>query len=842
MPDSMSPAGGPNTTMSRKAQPDEKKLDPAAIDALLKESGTDPAQGLAADEAARRLEKFGRNELAEKHQSLLLRLFRFFWGPIPWMIEIAAILSAALGHWPDLAIILVMLAVNAVVGFWQDYKADNAIQLLKKRLAARARVLRDGSWQDIDAAGLVPGDIVRVKMGGIVPADMTIVKDDYLSVDQSALTGESLPVDRGMGETLFSGSIARLGEATGVVTETGPRSFFGRTASLVQKAKGVSHFQRAVLRIGNFLILVTAALVAFTVIIALYRHDPLFETLQFALILTVASIPVALPAILSVTMAVGAEKLAALRAIVARLVSIEEMAGMDVLCSDKTGTLTKNELTLGDLQPLDGVSADELIEAAALACDPEAPDAIDTAILAGVADKTSLSAFKRVAFHPFDPVSKRAEADLEKDGARLSVAKGAPQVMLDLCEASEEERARVGKMVDEAAAHGLRMIGVARAAKEGDWTLLGLLPLFDPPREDSAATIAELRSLGVDVKMITGDHEAIAREIAAKLDLGSNILVASDLFGADGNGKASQAEKAVLEADGFARVFPQHKFEIVEALQDRGHIVGMTGDGVNDAPALRQADMGVAVSGATDAARAAADLVLTAPGLSVITRAVEEARRIFERMTSYATYRIAETIRVLIFMTLSIALFNFYPVTAVMVVLLALLNDLSIMMIAYDNAPVAPRPVRWDMTRIRIIAGVLGGYGVIASFGVFLIARDYLQLPPDVVQTVVFLKLLVAGHMTIYLTRNEGWLWDRPWPSWKLVVPAELTQLVGTLAAVYGVFMTPIGWKLALMVWGFAFLEFITSSALKVAVYRLFAHGWRRNRRHLERVESHLYR
>ncbi|MEP1906102.1 MAG: HAD-IC family P-type ATPase, partial [Nitratireductor sp.] len=443
---------------------------------------------------------------------------------------------------------------------------------------------------------------------------------------------------------------------------------------------------------------------------------------------------------------------------------------------------------------------------------------------------------------PFDPVSKRAEADLEKDGTRLSVAKGAPQVMLDLCDASEEERTRVGKMVDEAAAHGLRMIGVARAAKDDDWTLLGLLPLFDPPREDSAATIAELRSLGVDVKMITGDHEAIAREIAAKLDLGSNILVASDLFGEDGNGKASQAAKAVLEADGFARVFPQHKFEIVEALQDRGHIVGMTGDGVNDAPALKQADMGVAVSGATDAARAAADLVLTAPGLSVITRAVEEARRIFERMTSYATYRIAETIRVLIFMTLSIALFNFYPVTAVMVVLLALLNDLSIMMIAYDNAPVAPRPVRWDMTRIRIIAGVLGGYGVIASFGVFLIARDYLQLPPDVVQTVVFLKLLVAGHMTIYLTRNEGWLWDRPWPSWKLVVPAELTQLVGTLAAVYGVFMTPIGWKLALMVWGFAFLEFITSSALKVAVYRLFAHGWRRNRRHLERVETHLYR
>ena len=676
-------------------------------------------------------------------------------------------------------------------------------------------------------------------MGAIVPADMILVKDDYLSVDQSALTGESLPVDRGMGEALYSGSIARLGEGTGVVTETGPRSFFGRTASLVQKAKGVSHFQRAVLRIGNFLILITAALVAFTVIIALYRRDPLFETLQFALILTVASIPVALPAILSVTMAVGAEKLAALRAIVARLVSIEEMAGMDVLCSDKTGTLTKNELTLGEAQPLGEVSAEELIGAAALACDPDAPDAIDTAILAGLADKASLAAFRRVAFHPFDPVSKRAEAELEKDGRRLSVAKGAPQVMLDLCGAAPEERMRVGRMVDEAAAHGLRMIGVARAGEDGAWRLLGLLPLFDPPREDSASTIAEMRRLGIDIKMITGDHEAIAREIAAKLDLGQNILVASDVFGDDGDGRT---EKAVLEADGFARVFPQHKFEIVETLQRRGHIVGMTGDGVNDAPALKQADMGVAVSGATDAARAAADLVLTAPGLSVISRAVEEARRIFERMTSYATYRIAETIRVLIFMTASIAIFNFYPVTAVMVVLLALLNDLSIMMIAYDNAPVAPRPVRWDMTRIRVVAGALGVFGVISSFTVFLLARDYLQLPAETVKTVVFLKLLVAGHMTIYLTRNEGWLWDRPWPSWKLVVPAELTQVAGTLAAVYGVFMTPIGWPLALMVWGFALVAFLLAGMVKVATYRLFKHAMRTNRRHLERVETHLYR
>ena len=795
------------------------------------------SDGLTEAEAVSRFAQYGENALIERHVSVLQRLAHFFWGPIPWMIEIAAVLSAALGHWADLAIILAMLLINAGVGFWQEFKADNAITLLKQHLALKARVRRDGVWKDVEARFLVPGDIVRVKLGNVVPADLKLVEGDYLSVDQSALTGESLPVDKAVGDEAYSGSIAKQGEMTGLVTATGMKTYFGKTAGLVQDAKTVSHFQRAVLRIGNFLILVTIGLVLVIALAALFRHDPLVETLQFALILTIASIPVALPAVLSVTMAIGAERLARFKAIVSRLVSIEEMAGMDMLCSDKTGTLTKNELTLGIPEPASGVSRDDLMLAAVLAARSDAPDAIDSAILAAAPAGMILDQYMVTAFRPFDPVAKRAEAEIEHNGRRFKVAKGAPQVIIDLCGPSPEDRQAINATIDRDAAKGFRTLAVARTDDAGTWCFMGLLPLSDPPREDCAATIAETRRMGVAIKMVTGDHEAVAKEIAGQVKLGQNIVVADSVFGQDDK----QEQLARIDAaDGFARVLPEHKFKIVKALQEAGHIVGMTGDGVNDAPALKQADVGIAVSGATDAARAAADLVLTAPGLSVIAVAIEEARRIFERMNSYAIYRIAETMRLLLFMTASILIFNFYPVTAIMVVLLALLNDLPIMMIAYDNAPIAPRPVRWDMMRVLTIASVLGGYGVIESFGLFWIVRDYLGLSMPVVQALIFLKLLVSGHMTIYLTRNKGPIWERPWPNWRLVVPSEATQLAGTLIVVYGFFMAPTGWPLALMVWGYALISFAVASAVKIGAYRLLDRHAIHQTRHVLRVEGRI--
>ncbi|MBI1220832.1 MAG: plasma-membrane proton-efflux P-type ATPase [Rhodobacteraceae bacterium] len=783
------------------------------------QSSGEPVAGLSSTEAAARLARFGPNALVETHKSLLGRIIGYFWGPIPWLIEAAAALSLALADWADFAVIFAMLVINAAVGFFEENKADNAIALLKQKLAPTARVLRDNRWQEVEARILVPGDIVRLEIGNIVPADLKLTGGAYLSADEAALTGESLPVDKKPGDTAYSGSIVKLGEMVGEVTATGMQTYFGRTAALVQAAAPKSHFQQAVMRIGNFLIISALALVALILAVSVLRQNPFWEAVQFALILTVAAIPVALPTVLSVTMAVGAERLARMKAIVSRLVSIEEMAGVDVLCSDKTGTLTMNQLTVETPRPADGVSRDELMLAAALACNLAGPDAIDQAVLSAAGGIAGLNDFVAGRFTPFDPVSKRTETAAAKDGVEWRFSKGAPQVILDLAGLGATEREGVEAEVVTLANQGFRALGAARANGTGGWQFLGLIPIFDPPRPDAAATIARAEAMGLSVKMITGDHEAIARQIAGQLGLGQNIYPAGQLL----DGPVAEVTERVRAADGFARVLPEHKFKIVEVLQDSGSIVAMTGDGVNDAPALKEADAGIAVSGATDAARAAADLVLTDAGLSIITEAISEARRIFERMTSYATFRIAETIRVLLFMTVTILTYNFYPVTAIMIVLLAVLNDFPIMMIAYDHVAVAPKPVRWDMRRVITVATSLGVMGVIETFLLFWYVDSVAHLPRDVIQTLIFLKLLVSGHMTLYVTRNQSWFWRDPLPALRLFATTEATQVIGTLIAVYGVMVTPIGWPLALMVWAYCLVWLPIEGALAMAVRRAYA-------------------
>ncbi len=794
---------------------------------------TDLAKGLTEDVVRERREQYGPNALEEKKVSALHRVLVGFWGPIPWMIEAAAILSVVVGSWADFSIILTMLLVNVGVKFWQENKANNEIELLKARLAPKARVLRGGEWQTMPAEELVPGDVVNLRLGNIVPADVKLVKGDGLSVDESALTGESLPVDKAVGDVAYSGSVAKLGDMTAIVTATGMATYFGKTAQLVAGAGTRSHFQRAVLKVGNFLLFATLALTALIIIVAIFRHSPFLETLQFALILTVAAIPVALPAVLSVTMAVGAERLARMKAIVTRLVSIEELAGVDLLCADKTGTLTKNELTLADPAPSKGVDRDDLLLGAALASDRDNPDSIDGAVLAAAGAVLKAAKCEVSRFVPFDPVHKRTEAEATTGGRAFTVTKGAPQVILDIVRLAPEGRQAVENQVDAFAEDGYRTIAVARRDDGRIWRLLGLLPILDPPRDNSAETIRRVKAMGVSVKMITGDHEAIARQIAGQVGLEKSILGADEALAGSEGEIAARIEKAA----GVARVFPEHKYKIVCALQKADHIVAMTGDGVNDAPALSQADAGIAVSGATDAARAAADLVLTASGLSVIAAAMEEARKIFERMRGYATFRIAETIQVLLFMTLSILVFNFYPVTAIMIVLLAVLNDFPIMMIAYDNAAVVEKPLRWDMQRVLTVAACLGVSGVVASFLLFWYADVVLKLPRDMLQTVIFLKLLVAGHLTIYVTRHRSWFWTRPFPSWKLFVTIEATQVVGTLIAVYGVFVTPIGWTYALAVWAYALAWLPLTNLIAMSVRRLFDFEARHQTAHLARTE-----
>ena len=776
------------------------------------------ADGLSKTEAQHRLEKYGYNELPEKKASPVLKFLSYFWGPIPIMIMIAAVLSGVLRHWPDLGVILALLILNAVVGFREEHQAGNVIAALKQKLAVLAKVKRDGSWTSVPARELVPGDVIRVRIGDIVPADAKLLEGESVQVDQSALTGESLPVERKSGEVVYSGSILKRGEIDALVYGTGIGTFYGKTVQLVQSVVTKSHLQRAVIKIADYLIFIAVALAILILVVSLFRHDPMLDVLRFVLVLTIAAVPVAMPSVLSVTMALGAKVLAVKQAIVTKLSAIEELAGVDVLCSDKTGTLTQNKLTMGDPFTMDNISPEEVILDAALASRAEDQDTIDLAVLAGVKDSQKLKLYQVTHFQPFDPVHKRTEATVKAQGQRdFKVTKGAPQVILALDNNPARIQSRVDKAVNDFAARGFRSLGVGRTNEQGQWYFLGVIPLSDPVREDSKGTVNAAKEMGLNIKMVTGDQVAIAKEIGRQLDLGKDIIDAS-LFDETKPHEAGQLADAIERADGFAQVFPEHKFHIVDVLQQRGHIVGMTGDGVNDAPALKKADAGIAVSGATDAARAAADIVLLLPGLSVIIDAIKESRKIFQRMTNYAIYRIAETIRVLLFLTLSILVFNFYPVTAIMIVLLAILNDGAILTIGYDNVHYSDRPEAWNMRSVLGIATILGIFGVISSFGLFYLGETVLHLNKDIIQTLMYLKFSVAGHLTVFVARTRGPFWSVK-PARILVLAVIGTQIAATLIAVYGLLMTPLGWTYGGLVWGYALVMFIIQDRVKVFGY-----------------------
>lgn len=792
-----------------------KNLD---IDKLLVKLGSSE-KGITNEEAKKRAEKYGYNELKNKISSPLIKFLKSFWGPIPAMIEVAIVLSAIIKAWEDFWIILVLLFLNVTVSFWQEYKASNAIELLKKKLALKAKVFRNGEWVDIVARDLVPGDVIRIRLGDIVPADAKLIGDGYILADESTLTGESLPSEKHFGDMAYSGAVVKQGEMNAVVVTTGMNTYFGRTTKLVEKGKNQSHFQKAIIKIANYLIVVAVILVAIIFAIAMFRHEGLLQTLHFAMVLTIASVPVALPAVLSVTMAVGAVALTKKDAIVSRLVSIEEMAGMDVLCSDKTGTITKNELSVTSIKTFGKNNENDVLVLGILSSREEDQDPIDNAVFLKakkiVDVKSAASKYKKNSFKPFDPVSKRTEAAVEKNGKTILVSKGAPQAILALLNKNDKIDDEVKKTVDDFAQKGYRALGVAK--KEGDsWEYVGILALSDLPRDDSKEMIEAAKQMGIDVKMVTGDHIAIAKNIANSVNLGNNIIAASEFV----NKPDEYIEGKIEGCDGFAEVFPEHKYKIVRLLQKLGHIVGMTGDGVNDAPALKRADAGIAVEGATDAAKSAADLVLTKSGLSVIIDAIKESRNIFQRMKHYSIYRIAETIRIIFFIALSIIVFNFYPVTAIMIVLLALLNDGAILSMAYDNTKHSDKPEKWNLHEILAIATTLGLFGVVQSFALFYVADSVFHLPRALIQSLLYLKLSVAGHFMVFHARTKGSFWKIK-PAKIMLGAVIVTQIIATLIVVNGVFMEPIGWKLAGIVWAYAAVTFLIMDALKILAYKI---------------------
>ncbi len=813
----------------------EDKYGKMSQEDILKEMEVDPKQGLSSSKAKERLGKNGPNSLEGKEIPFWKKFFSSVKSPIAWMILTAAILSGLLRDWMDLSVILLMMIINGTLRFFQEYKADNAMAALKKKLAHQARVLRDGKWQMIPAPEVVCGDIVSVKIGNVIPADLKLLSGDYLTVDQSSLTGESLPVSKKTGDRAFSGTIVKTGEMAGVVTETGMNTFFGRTAKLVESASVESHFQKAIAKIGNVLIIATLITCSIILILSLYRiqvthalEESLGDLAVFILVLIVAGIPIALPAVLSATLAIGASKLADLKAIVTKLAAIEEIASMDVLCSDKTGTLTQNKLTVGDIETFSDLQQDDLLLYASMAAQIDQHDPIDDAIYNKLQNKQGLTQYINKHFTPFDPVSKRTEAELEKDNITIYVTKGAPQVILEMTDSSEESKNKVLKSIDQFAQRGLRTLGVARSSDKKTWQFLGIISLYDPPREDTKNTLEKIKSLGVDVKMITGDHEAIAKELAKSLDLGVNIFSIRNIH----EMKKTEAEKEqlLLEANGFAEVFPEHKFEIVKALQKANYYTGMTGDGVNDAPALKQADIGIAVSGASDAAQEAADLVLTEKGLFVISQAIEEARRIFGRMKSFTMYRISETCRILLFLLLAAIVFNNHPLSAIMLILIALLNDLPIMMIAYDKMAAAQKPVRWNMQEILTISIGLSIVGVISTFILFWIGQRFwfanitdLAHKFDMLKTLAFMGILCGGNLTIYLTRNVGAVWQKPLPEWKFFLSTLSSLIVGTFVSVYGIGnnFIGIGWKYVGFSWVYILIWFFICMFAKEGLYRL---------------------
>ncbi|MEY2984638.1 MAG: hypothetical protein RLZZ568_1255 [Cyanobacteriota bacterium] len=820
-------------SIKNSSLPAPEELANLPINQLIQVLNTSPL-GLTSEVAKNRLGQYGYNEIVEKQVSPLIKFLSYFWGPIPWMIEAAVIFSAAVGDWADFIIIFLLLVGNGLIGFFEEKSAGDAVAALKAQLALNATAKRDGRWQSVAAKELVPGDIIRLKIGDVLPADGRLLSEDSVKIDQAALTGESLPVDRQYGEQVYSGSVVKKGQGEALINGTGVNTFFGKTAQLVAQTETVSHFQKSVLKIGNFLIIIAGILIAIIILERLFSGELDFiRLLKFCLVLTVASIPVAMPTVLSVSMSVGAQNLAKKNAVVTRLSAIEELSGMDMLCSDKTGTLTLNQLSLGDPFTLPGVTQNDLLIAAALASDTQDADPIDQVVTDGIKDQAQLQNYELKHFTPFDPVSKRTEAELVTTGGQtIKTSKGAPQVILALAPNKADIEAQVNQVIESYAKRGYRALGVARTDDQGEWQFLGILSLFDPPRPDSQITLANAQKLGVPVKMVTGDQVLIAKETSRQLGLGQDIVDAK-IFRETPASLIGNLDQDIVRADGFGQVFPEDKYHIVDVLQHQGYLVGMTGDGVNDAPALKKADAGVAVSGATDAARAAADIVLLTPGLSVIVDAIKLSRQIFERMTSYTLYRITATIQILVFTTLAILFFDSYPLTALMIVFLALLNDGAIMTIAFDNAKISPVPQKWNMTQVLTLSGVLGTINVIATFLLYYLGQTYEQSflaanqlaasGTSPLQTLIFFNIALLGMMTLYSVRTKGPFWSLP-PAKPLALATGTSVTISTLLAIFGFFgfIQPIGLVWAIANWVYCFLWLLVIDWAKLTVLKAF--------------------
>ncbi|KAF8309109.1 plasma-membrane proton-e [Clavulina sp. PMI_390] len=842
-------------------------------------------EGLTSAEVERRLGLFGPNKLEAKEVNPFLQFLSFMWNPLSWVMEGAALVAIALSNgqgqppdWQDFVGIVLLLLINSSIGFYEEHNAGNAVKALMDSLAPKARAKRDGKWGEIESAGLVPGDFVAFKIGDVVPADCRLTEAINVSIDQAALTGESLPQSKKEGDQCFSGSTCKQGEAEGVVIATGPNTFFGRAASLVgQDDDSTGHLQKILFLIGSFC-LVSIGIFVLLEILILYpdsRYGYSYRRgLNNILVLLIGGIPIAMPTVLSVTLAVGAQQLAKHKAIVTRITAIEELAGVTILCSDKTGTLTTNKLTIDKnlVKTYGPFSVEDTLLLAAYASRTENQDAIDTCVVGSLDDPARARAgIKLLDFKPFNPVDKRTEITYreESTGRLRRVTKGMTGIIIELCtrNKTDEIENRLEADVEEFAARGLRALAVAFEELDHDdhqgdgngFELVGLLAIFDPPRDDTKQTIDDAMALGVKVKMVTGDQLAIAKETGRRLGLGDHMYPAKVLKdGPAPGGKHLTLDEMIMDADGFAGVFPEHKYEIVKRLQGLGHLCAMTGDGANDAPALSRANVGIAVEGATDAARGAADIVLTEPGLSTIVHAIRGSRIIFQRMRNYSIYACAVTIRIVVcFAILAFAYqFDFPPF---MVLIIALLNDGTIMTLSVDRVLPSNTPDAWDLAEIFAYAVAYGLYLTLSTviFVIVILKTNFFEdkfkvslttaygEPKDhndeQLHMIVYLQVAIISQALIFVTRSHGWFFMER-PSTALMLAFCLAQLVSSIIAGFADWgFTQIhsisgGWIGIIWVWNIVW--FLPLDLIKFAMKATIIKSLRERRLRLQAQEA----
>jgi H+-transporting ATPase len=715
--------------------------------------------GLTDAEARSRAEKLGFNEVRERTRSPVLEFVSRLWGPVAWLLELTIALSIVIGHYPEAAIILSLLLLNAVIGFQRMRSSKRALQLLKKKLALKAKILRDGSWIVRGSREIVPGDVISIGLGDLVPADSKIIQG-AVSVDQSGLTGESLPVSVGESGILYSSSLVQRGDAIALVLNTGQNTFFGKTAELVKTARPKSHQEELMLSLVKYSMYFSVALLLFVIADAVLIHSSLLTTVTFSLIFLIAAIPAAMPAVFSIVLAVGATELAEKGVLVARLDSIEDAASLEVLCLDKTGTVTENRLSVANPIESQGFTKEDVVKMAALASSEEFKDVIDLAVISHTQEiQANISDYRQVSFTPFDSSTKMSEAIIESsEGHRFRVVKGAPQVIMALPGRRKWDH-EDEKAVEELSSRGYRVLAVA-VSKESlpdSFQPVGLLPLSDPPRLESKTMIEELKTLGVRPKMLTGDNLAIAREVGREVGIGDKMYRMSETSML---GEEAQ-ERTVLEGDGFAEVYPEDKYKIVKLLQSKRLIVGMTGDGVNDAPALKQAELGIAVQNSTDVAKASSSLVLTESGLRVIIDSIKESRRIYQRLLTWILNRLTRTVQFLGLLAIGFFWLHLNLLSVLDMVILVFASDFLAMSLATDNVTYTHgKPNLWNLKKITFASILIGVLLLLeALFGV-LIGVAYFHLPFQQLQTYVMLMLLFMSQFRILIVRERRRFWS----------------------------------------------------------------------------------